>query len=464
MGNTLAENRPDLVLQWSSRNYPVTPEDVSCGSNKKYWWIGSCGHEWDTSVKARTHGENCPICNNTRIIPGVNDLASQYPELAKEWSDKNNELLPTMVGQGSHKKVWWRGKCGHEWQAVIRNRVSGAGCPYCSHNIVLAGFNDLESQFPEVAAEWSERNYPLMPSEVTAFSNRKVWWKCALGHEWSSLISTRSYGSKCPYCSGIKLLKGFNDFATTYPELAMEWSDNNGSFAPSMVNEKSTENVWWTCTECGNEWKSVVKARVKGRRCPVCAERKVKAGYNDLAFLFPEILHEWDYEKNTELSPQTISPHSLRYVWWTCPHGHSYREKISERIFSHKGCKICELEFYRVLPQLLVSVYADRYELPVIMNNTSLLGVLIDAYIPSEKLAFVFTYKHTKLEEGMISVIEVMCRARKIKLVSFPISRDPERMCYEVKEGFRKISLYIRSDSRQDIAEARRKLERIRGD
>ena len=244
----------------------------------------------------------------------------------------------------------------------------------------------------------------------------------------------------------------------------MEWSDNNGSFAPSMVNEKSTENVWWTCTECGNEWKSVVKARVKGRRCPVCAERKVKAGYNDLAFLFPEILHEWDYEKNTELSPQTISPHSLRYVWWTCPHGHSYREKISERIFSHKGCKICELEFYRVLPQLLVSVYADRYELPVIMNNTSLLGVLIDAYIPSEKLAFVFTYKHTKLEEGMISVIEVMCRARKIKLVSFPISRDPERMCYEVKEGFRKISLYIRSDSRQDIAEARRKLERIRGD
>lgn len=91
---------------------------------------------------------------------------------------------------------------------------------------------------------------------------------------------------------------------------------------------------WWTCTECGNEWKSVVKARVKGRRCPVCAERKVKAGYNDLAFLFPEILHEWDYEKNTELSPQTISPHSLRYVWWTCPHGHSYREKISERMGS----------------------------------------------------------------------------------------------------------------------------------
>ena len=65
------------------------------------------------------------------------------PELSKEWSRKNSPLLPTMVGPGSHRKVIWKGKCGHEWSAVIKNRVAGAGCPYCSHNKVLAGFNDL---------------------------------------------------------------------------------------------------------------------------------------------------------------------------------------------------------------------------------------------------------------------------------------------------------------------------------
>lgn len=217
-----------------------------------------------------------------RIISGINDLESLEPELAKEWS-KKNPIPASAVGVGSHKKAIWKGRCGHEWSAVIRNRVAGAGCPYCSHNIVLPGFNDLEILFPEVAQEWSPRNLPLKPSQVTAYSNKKVWWQCEHGHEWYTLISTRSYGSKCPYCSGIKLLKGFNDFATLHPGLALEWSEQNGSLMPDSVNEKSTKNVWWHCSECGNEYKAVVKSRVKGLRCPVCAQRAVLPGCNDLA-------------------------------------------------------------------------------------------------------------------------------------------------------------------------------------
>mgnify|MGYP002684870480 FL=1 len=97
------------------------------------------------------------------------------------------------------------------------------------------------------------------------------------------MISTRSGGSKCPYCSGIILLKGFNDFATTHAKLAREWSNRNLPLTPNMINEKSRKNVWWKCRECGNEWKSVVYARIKGTVCPVCADRAVLPGYNDLA-------------------------------------------------------------------------------------------------------------------------------------------------------------------------------------
>lgn len=66
--------------------------------------------------------------------------------------------------------------------------------------------------------------------------------------------------SKCPYCSGIITLKGFNDFKTLYPDLAAEWSDKNGDLKPDQINEKSTKNVWWTCKKCGNVWKGVVKS------------------------------------------------------------------------------------------------------------------------------------------------------------------------------------------------------------
>ncbi len=101
--------------------------------------------------------------------------------------------------------------------------------------------------------------------EVTVFANRKAWWKCKdCGREWNTLISTRSGGSKCPYCSGYIFLKGFNDLQTTHPEIASEWSEKNLPLKPDEVNAKSRKNVWWRCGKCGNEWKSVINARVKG--------------------------------------------------------------------------------------------------------------------------------------------------------------------------------------------------------
>ena len=260
MVNSISIMRPELVPEWSPRNLPLTPDNVPYGSNKLYWWIGPCGHEWQTSAKARSCGEKCPICSNARIVAGVNDLDTLEPELAKEWSEKNLTLKPTMVGPGTHKKVIWRGSCGHEWTASVRSRVRGTGCPYCSHNIVLPGFNDLQTLHPEVAEEWSPKNLPLQPSQVTAYSNKKMWWRCDKGHEWYALISTRSYGSKCPYCSGILTLRGFNDFQTLHPELAAEWSERNAALTPDKINERSQKNVWWRCRACGYEWRAVVKA------------------------------------------------------------------------------------------------------------------------------------------------------------------------------------------------------------
>ena len=279
MNNSLAEVHPELVSEWSEKNLTLTPDDITFGSNKKVWWRGACGHEWQTSVKARSNGEKCPICSGARVIAGINDLATLEPLLEKQWSEKN-KIKPTEVSIGSHKKVIWRCEKGHEWEAAVKSRtINKTGCPYCSHNKVLAGFNDLATLLPDIAAEWSDRNYPLLPTQVTVFANRKAWWKCKdCGREWNTLISTRSGGSKCPYCSGYIFLKGFNDLQTTHPEIASEWSEKNLPLKPDEVNAKSRKNVWWRCSKCGNEWKSVINARVKGTVCPVCAEREAIMG------------------------------------------------------------------------------------------------------------------------------------------------------------------------------------------
>ena len=176
MSNSLAAVHPELIVEWSDRNLPLTPDSVTFGSNKKVWWKGACGHEWETSVKARSNGEKCPICSGARVVSGINDLSTLKPELTSEWSEKN-KIKPTEVSIGSHKKVIWKCKLGHEWAATVKSRtINKTGCPYCSHNKVLAGFNDLATVLPEVAAEWSDRNEkkPTEVAPVTAMTVRRI--------------------------------------------------------------------------------------------------------------------------------------------------------------------------------------------------------------------------------------------------------------------------------------------------
>lgn len=449
MSNSLAKVHPELISEWSDRNYPLTPDNITFGSNKIVWWKGSCGHEWQASVKSRSSGENCPICSGKRVVKGINDLATLNPDLVKEWSDKNT-LKPTEVTVGSHKKIIWKCKLGHEWEATVKSRtLNGTGCPYCSHNSILEGFNDLASLFPNVAAEWSERN-KMKPTMVTAYSNQKVWWKCSKGHEWNALISTRSYGSKCPYCSGIILLKGFNDLATTQPKIAEEWSERNLPLTPDMINEKSRKNVWWKCKECGYEWKSVIHSRVKGTTCPVCADRTVLSGHNDLATTDRHLLKEWDYELNKDVFPTQISRNSMRSVWWKCSNGHSWKAKICERTIEEKGCTVCESEYQSVFPQLAISFYARMKGLKTLLNSDKVIGIPLETYIPEEKLAI-----ETENENDDIKLLkEHLCKARGIHLIKLPYKKNETETEYalKLKQTFRKVHIFISSDVDEDVA------------
>lgn len=207
---------------------------------------------------------------------GCKILSKNCPRLSKEWSEKN-QVSPDEITIGSNKRVWWKGKCGHEWEAIVKNRVNGAGCPYCNGNRVLKGFNDLASLHPRLAAEWSEKNNGTGPEDVTAKCNKKVLWKCSSGHEWMARISDRTEGHGCPYCAG-KLLAGFNDLATTRPDLLTEWSDRN-ECGPQDVTEFSRKSVWWKCHKCGYEWKATVITKVKGTECPQCRHMRTTEHY-----------------------------------------------------------------------------------------------------------------------------------------------------------------------------------------
>lgn len=277
-------------------------------------------------------------------------LASEYPKLSEEWhKDKNGELTPFDVTCGSGKKVWWICDKGHEWEAQIASRVYGHGCPYCSNNKVLSGFNDLATIRPDLASEWNaQKNKELLPTEVAASSNKKVWWICNRGHEWIASINSRFYGNGCPYCSNAKVIKGETDLLSQKPQIAKDWNYiKNGSLTPDNVSIFSGKKVWWICNR-GHEWKATISGRsAEGKGCPYCANKKLLPGFNDLHTVNPTLSKEWNKDRNGSLAPKLVLYGSKLKVWWICKEGHEWEASIKERA-KGTGCPICSTN--RVVP------------------------------------------------------------------------------------------------------------------
>ena len=259
------------------------------------------------------------------------------------------------------------------------------------------------------------------------------------------------------YCSGYIFLKGFNDLQTTHPEIASEWSEKNLSLKPDEVNAKSRKNVWWKCRKCGNEWKSVINARVKGTVCPVCAEREVLAGYNDLATTDSQLLSEWDYEQN-KLKPTQVSRTSAKRAWWKCRHGHSWSMKINERTILNKGCRICEQEYLSLFPALAVSYYSNRKGLKAELGSDRLLGVPLETYIPSEKLAI----ESGSADENIEIMKAYMCKQRGIRLIKLPMKGTELDYADSLKRAFQSVHIFISSDTEEDVEIIKNTFERWR--
>ena len=426
--NDLASVNPDLAREWHpTKNKPLTPDMVQVGSNSKAWWICEKGHEWNARIAHRNKGVGCPHCakelntsfpeqtifyyfnkttntenryrfngnyeidiylpqykigieydgvyfhskkrakelerkkekalhdagitlirvketenlndcidtecvfyylyssNSKHLGPVIrrllnrvseitgkefytdvdierdrsdiyelyierekqNSLLALRPALAAEWHpSKNGRLKSDMVSLFSNKVVWWQCEHGHEWQAPINRRSGGIGCPICSNKKVLSGYNDLQTRYPDVAAQWHPtKNKGKLPTDVLPFSNKKAWWICEKGHEWQATINSRSSGKGCPHCKGmlggqkriVNLIAKQGSLASKMPMLAAEWHPSkNGELQPSDVTIGSGKKAWWICNSCGHEWEAVIGSRSKGAGCPKCAKRKNK--------------------------------------------------------------------------------------------------------------------------------------------------------------------------------------------
>ena len=339
--NDVATLYPNLVKQFHpTKNEGISLDTFKESSAKKVWWICEKGHEWEAVINTRTkRGYGCPICSNQKIVPGINDLMTLYPNIAKEISPVGNEEidLDTLPSKSTQKIMWICPK-GHHYRASIGKRTArGDGCPYCSGHRAIHGKSDLGTIHPEVKKYWNEEANGSI-ANYTHASGIEVNWKCSNGHEWKSKIYKQVKSNKCPYCEDRLLIKGQNDIATVYPNLAKEWDSEANEMKPTEVKASTGTYAFWKCSK-GHSWKSNIGNRISGKGCPYCAGKYPIKGENDLATLFPWVVNEWNFDLNRK-GPDEYLPKSNCKVWWICKNGHSWKAMISERTRG-TGCPEC---------------------------------------------------------------------------------------------------------------------------
>lgn len=273
--NDLATKSPNIALEWDyDKNFPLKPSEICNSSRAEVWWKCNHGHSWKASVDTRTSRAHsrCPICTNQLVIPGLNDFATVCPELLGSWCYEKNEVQPQKISSGYAKSVWWVCENNHSWRTSIANRKKQNECPFCNGRKILPGYNDLHTKRPELILEWDYERNTIAPESLGVGSPKKVWWRCTNGHSWDAAVSSRVKGVGCPICSNQRVLVGYNDFPTTYPQLLQEWDySKNVGINPYDYTAGSERYAWWKCSK-GHSWKTMICSRTQGYGCPICAK------------------------------------------------------------------------------------------------------------------------------------------------------------------------------------------------
>lgn len=192
----------ELMKQWDwekNNELGLDPSKISIGTGLKAYWKCLICHEWEGNIRDRIRSKgSCPYCSNKKVLVGFNDLWTTHPHVASQLVNPQDGYEITI---GSKRRVQWFCYLKHKWfsNPYEINRSKGKGCPYCSNQKILKGYNDLWSTDPELAIQLFDQTVGYKYSRG---SHVKVWWKCDKDHLYLSMIKHRTIiGTQCPKCS-----------------------------------------------------------------------------------------------------------------------------------------------------------------------------------------------------------------------------------------------------------------------
>lgn len=163
----------------------------------------------------------------------------------KLWLQLNNKNLELINEEytGNQDRLFCKDVSGY---IVVTNltRLIQNCSPYIFHVS-----NPYTIQNIKLWMKTNAKGYELLSTEYIG-NHDKLLFKCPEGHKFEMVWSNFKTGCRCPYCSNHKVLKGYNDIATTNPwmiDLGMSRED------AEKYMRSSGKKVTVTCPHCGKE-------------------------------------------------------------------------------------------------------------------------------------------------------------------------------------------------------------------
>ncbi|UOE75846.1 zinc-ribbon domain-containing protein [Parageobacillus thermoglucosidasius] len=351
--NCLAITHPNLAKEWHpTKNKEITPFDVTYGTQKKFWWKCSQGHEWEASCNNRSRGRNCPYCTN-KLACQDNCLKTTAPNLLVEWHPtKNNKVTPEDVTLGSEKKVWWKCCiCEHEWEARVNKRAKGQGCPKCK--------KEYGTSFSEQAIYYyislifvNAKNRYILKNGEDSFEVDIFVPELNLAIEYDG----EQHRKKTQITRDEKKNEKLNRMGILLVRVREEGLPNLTNHGCYCIQRKSHTNFDETILSLLNYIKykflcfldrdtleliSNLKIDVKSDYLKILEMYKVNKQSRNLSTTHPNIAVEWHPTKNGNLKPHNFTFGSNVKVWWRCSKGHEWQATINHRT-NGTGCPYCK--------------------------------------------------------------------------------------------------------------------------
>jgi hypothetical protein len=356
--NSLASLDPDIATQWHpTKNEPKKPTDIPSGSSRKVWWLCENGHEWKAQIASRTGPQKrgCPDCHNVRkgalsraasVRKGGN-IVTTHPEIARQWDDeKNAALSPSDFPPGSNQKVWWKCDKGHSWPAIIVDRTGkGSGCPKCNpkvSKIQIQIYCELKTIFSGVTLAQKVASHEcdiLLAKHHIAVEYDGAWYHENRKHQ-------DSKKNKALAKKGVKVIRIRE---TPLPRLGKGDLLIDASDSPLAIVQALLRILANT-----NNLSKVETSRIRKylKRTNLAGEIEYRQLIStlpgplpgtSLEELHPQLVLEWDKDRNDPLTPRLFTPGSGQAIWWSCKKGHSWETTITNRTQGH-GCRTCSYE------------------------------------------------------------------------------------------------------------------------